>query len=495
MAVYDTPLGGNPQLDPLRKKRIGDISDVTARLGIPAGLVPPQNTGPKLFHSPVQPGLPRPVAPPPVTAYGAGQAAREGVGAAVNVGVRAADALTQPLRDQMQAGTQFARGLFGAAPAPAALPSPIAAAQVAPVNKPPSMTLFDASNPSNFNVRPPSANVAPARNPASPASPGGSGSAGGVPALVLKPGDANTFTGADGVTRAVPQMATPAAGSVQTQSFGNLPRPQTAGVAAASPSATPTETITPTVSLPRPAQASIGQVGAYGVQNADAGTSKIASTLEDAAFRAGLRASRGSRSATDAQAQILGTLAQLGGQRLGVAAGLAGGDRDATAATDRTALGETGANQRSALDDIGATARQGMKGASEERVAQLDTLAKLAAPTTITDADGRLLRVTGAASTPVIGGDGKTVRMPLDGAITPALALASLTKQLEAEANALQPDMTRLGALQRQIDALSRPAANTVSTPAAHTATNSRTGERVRYNPQTKSWEPIPSAG
>jgi hypothetical protein len=295
--------------------------------------------------------------------------------------------------------------------------------------------------------------VTQARSPASSAASAGvTPPTGGALASLAQPGNVNTFTGANGVTRTVPLTATPAARSVQAQSFGGLPLPQNTGVTA--PAAAPAETVTPTVSLPRPAQASIGQVGAYGVQNADAGTGNIASTLEDAAFRAGLRASRGSRSAADAQAQILGTLAQLGGQRLGVAAGLAGGDRDATAATDRTGLSETGANQRTALQDTGLTAREGMQNLSAERIAQIAAQAKLNEPTQITDESGNLLRVTGTTASPVIGADGRLVRPQVtraEGALTPAVILDSLTKQLAAEAGSLQPDPNRMAELRQRI--------------------------------------------
>lgn len=409
------------------------------------------------FNSTLDQNKKKPLEGRPPAAFGAGQALR-GAGAVINAtagGVM--DAVKRP--GQIVAGAlgDAARGFFGAPASPATPSLPIPTAQAAPAVKPPSMTLFDASNPSNFNVRPPSANAAPARNPVSNLQHGGA-PAGGVPAPVLKPGDVNTFTGADGVTRAVPLTATPAAGSVQAQSFGGpvggLPLPQNTGIGTAAPAASPAPTVTPTLGVPRPVQASIGQVGAYGVQNADAGTGKIASTLEDAAFRAGLRASRGSRSAADSQAQILGTLAQLGGQRLGVAAGLAGGDRDATAATDRTGLSETGANQRAALADTGLTSREGMQNLSAERIAQIAAQAKLNEPTQITDESGNLLRVTGTTASPVIGADGRLVRPQVtraEGALTPAVILDSLTKQLAAEAGSLQPDPNRMAELRQRI--------------------------------------------
>jgi hypothetical protein len=268
------------------------------------------------------------------------------------------------------------------------------------------MTLFDASNPSNFNVRPPSANVTSDLGPASQSRLGGNGAAGGAATEVARPGALNTFTGSNGVTREVQPAATPAAGSVGAQSFGGLPLPQNTGIGTAA-----APTVAPTFSVPRPTQASIGQMGAYGVQNADAGTGKIASTLEDAAFRAGLRASRGSRSAADAQAQILGTLAQLGGQRLGVAAGLASGDRDAAAGLDRAALSETGANQRAALADTGLTTRTSMEQAGANQRTTLGTLAELRKPQQIVGKDGTLLSVSGDKATTVTDAEGKTVNV------------------------------------------------------------------------------------
>lgn len=409
------------------------------------------------------------------TAYQTGRALR-GAGEVMNyAGGEVLNTLQRP--GQIVAGAlgDAARGFFGGTPAGATSPSapiPLPNAQAAPAVKPPSMILFDASNPSNFNVRPPSANVTPARSAASPAvATGATPPPGGALASAARPGDVNTFTGADGVTRAVPLTAAPAAGSVQTQPFGGpfggLPLPQNTGIGTASPAASPSPTVTPILGVPRPAQASIGQVGAYGVQNADAGTGKIASTLEDAAFRAGLRASRGSRSAADAQAQILGTLAQLGGQRLGVAAGLAGGDRDATAATDRTGLSETGASQRAALADTGLTSREGMQNLSAERIAQIAAQAKLNEPTQITDESGNLLRVTGTTASPVIGADGRLVRPQVtraEGALTPAVILDSLTKQLAAEAGSLQPDPNRMAELRQRIGAMTAGGASAART-------------------------------
>ena len=447
------------------------------------------------------PNDPRKKKPEDNTAYQTGQALR-GAGAVINAtagGVM--DAVKRP--GQIVAGAlgDAARGFFGAPASPAAPSVPIPTAQAAPVVKPPSMTLFDASNPGNFNVRPPSANVTPARNPASSAtSAGATAPAGGVPAPVLKPGDVNTFTGADGVTRAVPQMATPAAGSVQAQSFGGpvggLPLPQNTGIGTATaPAASAAPTVTPTIGVPRPAQASIGQVGAYGVQNADAGTGKIASTLEDAAFRAGLRASRGSRSAADSQAQILGTLAQLGGQRLGVAAGLAGGDRDATAATDRTGLSETGANQRAALADTGDTTRAGLDAATRERVAQIGAQADLQRPTTVTDANGNLISVVGSTGKPVTGPDGKPVKPAQtrnDAAVTQLQAVQkSLTDQLQAEMSAPVPDAGRVATLRDQLDRANASLGGGVQAPSAPAVGTVKSGYRFKggdpSNPN--SWE------
>lgn len=474
MAMSENPLdSGSTPLDN-KKKRPGDISDVMAGLGVPGGLALP-SAAPKVMHSPVQPGLTEPAPAAPLTAFGAGQATHDAIGAGVNAAVTAGKAIAAPNLGFLKRVGEFGRGLFGE---PAAMPapvSPIASAQAAPAPAAPA-----AARPLNIVGwdTPP---TPPARNPASPAQSGGSGAAGGVPAPqslasgVNAQGN-NVYDNAS-IARLTERNAP---GGVPAQSFGGLPMP----FMTAAPAIAPTQA--PAVAIPRPARAD-----AYNVRQADQNTGKIASALEDAAFRTGLRANRGSRSAADAQASILQTLAQLGGQRLGVAAGIAGGDRDTTAGLDRTSMTETGANQRTALADTGDTIRAGMKAASDERVAQLGTLAELNRPTQVTDASGHLLRVSGATSAPIQGTDGQPVRVPLEGAITPALALASLNHQLEAETSSLQPDQARMGALRQQIDALMRPAANSAPRPATQTATNTKTGERVRYNPTTQQWEPI----
>lgn len=139
MAMSENPLGATPStLGASPKKRPGDISDVMANLGVPGGLARP-DAAPKVMHSPMQPGLAQPKLAAPMTAFGAGQATRDAIGAGANAAVTAGKAIGAPNMRFLQRAGEFGRGLFGAAtPAiPPASASPIASAQAAPLPRPP----------------------------------------------------------------------------------------------------------------------------------------------------------------------------------------------------------------------------------------------------------------------------------------------------------------------------------------------------------------------
>jgi hypothetical protein len=240
----------------------------------------------------------------------------------------------------------------------------------------------------------------------------------------LKPGDVNTFTGSNGVTRPVPGMLSQASGGgVPAQSFGGLAMPTLAAPVAPA-FAAPRQDMS--VSVPRPVRAD-----AYNVREASDQNKQIADTLQSEIFRNSLAAGRGSRSARSAQADMLQTLAQLGGKQLDVAANVAGGDRDAAVGTDRVGLEQIGANQRALLADTGATTRTGMLDSGETNRSVLKSLAELKKPTQVTDASGNLLQVTGTSATPVLGADGKPVTLD--------------SPQREASRKALQEAYAKLG--------------------------------------------------
>lgn len=179
-----------------------------------------------------------PPAPTAPTGYGAG--------AAVNRFLRAPTTQTAQGESYRAQGAaissaaapvrNFVRGLFGAAPdtAPAAAPAA------------PSRQLPGAAAPAAPN----NVTVSSARGGVSTSNSGGSAGAGVIPASsrrapALRPGDVNTFTGANGVTRAVPGMnvqpgsdaANTVAGTSPAVNRALPPAPGVTAVAAPQPAA------------------------------------------------------------------------------------------------------------------------------------------------------------------------------------------------------------------------------------------------------------------
>src|SRR5690606_34209375 len=147
--------------------------------------------------------------------------------------------------------------------------------------------------------------------------------------------------------------------------------------------------------------------------------------------------SRGERALYAQLVGLRNSLTEQGGSLAGAAAGQ---QLDAATAVGAAQMGQQGENQR-ALP-------------AAERVRDVTALSEAAAtnramiqpPQYQTDAEGNLVQVTGATAQPVTSG-GQPVKMPqgrVEGAITPAVVLDSLTRQLAAEAGALQPNPDRM---------------------------------------------------
>lgn len=336
-------------------------------------------------------------------AYQTGTALR-GAGMALNeTAAGVLGAIQRPGQVVANAIEDAGRGFFGAAPRAVAPAAPIAPAQVAPLPSPPVATANAAPIPSTAVQ----GGAIPARNPVSPgASAGAAAPAGGVPAptpIALKPGDVNTYTGTNGVTRPVPGLLD--ASRSPAPASAPLPMPTTLGPAPTAPPA-------PAPNAPVADPFKVRQA----VEKAD----KTRGAIDDAAWRAGLRAkhSTSGGSAQHAQAGILGTLAQFGANQLETEIGVATGNRDAAGANQRTGMEQAGATQRTSMQESGANQRTDAqeRGATER--------AGIERPTSFTDANGNLLRVTGGQAQPIVGPDGKPVKAPQGaqaGVITPAM--------------------------------------------------------------------------
>jgi len=365
----------------------------------------------------------------------------------------------------------------------------------------------------------PSAPAAPVRNPAGrvPAA-GAPAPAGGVAAsaagVIPAPGFANVQgaarngfsvnlgAGNVGGGGPVPQsVASSVTNGVPTYDNASIARlnarngvaaPTSTGASLPLPTAYPAAPVaTPNlaVNVPRPVAAD-----PYTPREANGDLKRIADTIDTELFRNSFAADRGSRSAREAQAQMLGTLAALGGKRLDVAANVASGDRDTAARYDLTGMDETGQNQRALLGDQGQTTRTGMEQEGADRRQYLQTLAEMGKPETYTDASGNVLRVSGTSATPVTGPDGKPVKAPMtkaDGMVTPAVEFQGNIEQLKAlqESLGVMPAQGDNDPRVQQVAALQ--ARNAQLAGGGQTATNPKTGERQRYNPQTQQWEPI----
>ncbi|KGQ20624.1 hypothetical protein LF41_1162 [Lysobacter dokdonensis DS-58] len=237
-----------------------------------------------------------------------------------------------------------------------------------------------------------------------------------LPLPALRPGDANTFTGANGVTQVV-----------QSSVAAPVSRP-----AFTAPSIAPVDVPGVTGQSESTAQRA----------GREASISEIGSQL----FQ--LRG-KNTRSARDVSSDLIRTQADLtntaGNQAVALkAANSEAQTRASLAALDRQGVNDLGVtavradNERASLLDAGDTERERIK---HER------------PSLLRDRDGGYLLVNPAqgVARPVLS-NGQQVRGLVEGAITPVDRLASLQEELAASQQSLAPDAVRIEALQRQVD-------------------------------------------
>lgn len=377
---------------------------------------------------------PAPVAAP-VTAYGAGQSARQGIGAVVNTAANVGSAIAAPNSNFLRRGGEFGRGLFGAEQTPAAaLPAP-------PVAKPP--------------VTAAPAPVIPVRPSASPASQAGASAPAGGGAAPFA-GQYNAGGGATYATGDGRQGQLPAGVAVVRQKNGvnafgatgasvaaATGQPQQQQVASA-PLAMPTNLNVPGISLP--------SANTSRVSDAERERAALAKQIGDQADLMNFQGldTRGKR---DLYASLLREQSGLTQQAGSLAGSAAGQELGAATQAGTSTQAQVGENARAALNEAGANQRNQLT----EQGANVRALLDLQKPQTITDANGNLIQVTGSKAQPVTGPDGQPIRGPrtaAEGSITPAVSANLLVEQLKAEQGAITPNPSRIANLQAQLQQL-----------------------------------------
>ena len=303
----------------------------------------------------------------------------------------------------------------GNAPKPAgvsALPTPRPAAP-----SPSSTTARKAPSQTMTGDQASRAEVA-ARNQASspgPSSAVGAAGAAGAGAASLRRGDPNTFTGINGVTRAVPM---PQAGSVNTQSFGVQPGVATLHNPVASTfglSVNDPRINDQVASVARPQGTFRGpdaMAEQYNSREDREARNKLLSDLDSQRFRLEMIAGNPGRRGR-AALEALGQNAQQ------QAALIAGGEKlSADAVQGRANRNNVLAN--TGMEQAGQTTRQRMAGDVASQGQLLDYDARNRAteaslidkPQYVTDAQGRYLRVGSDGAAPVTDAAGSVIQMP-----------------------------------------------------------------------------------
>lgn len=350
-------------------------------------------------------------------------------------------------------------------------------------------------------------NARTATQPASP--PTGMGvPAGAGGAAPIRPGDPNTFTGTNGITRRVPMpgtmdAATNQSGSVQSQSFGNPVVPQ-AQASIAQPRVASTFGLgvnDPRINDQAPAIASPNAAArGFGLASADSmsryhankedreATKKLLGDIDTQMFMA---RGKNTPSARRLMAELAGAQAQ--------AIGNMAGNTNAQI-SDNTRGQFTLAN--TGMEQAGQTRRQQMAGDVASQGQFLDYDAKNRAtnasliekPQYVTDRSGNLVQVAGGKGTGVTGADGAVIQMPQTTKVDND-ALSAVSQELAALINN-PPEMgadataynNRLAELRAQQSAF---LGGGQQPSGVQTATNPKTGEKMRKNPQTGAWEPV----
>lgn len=329
----------------------------------------------------------------------------------------------------------------------------------------------------------------PARRPGSQAGAGAPSAAG---TAALRPGDPNTFTGTNGVTRPVPGTMAAASnpvGSVQSQNFGNaaVPQPQ-AGIARPGAVASsyglsvldPRANDQNAASIARPSGTLRGadqMAEQYASRESREAAQKLMGDMDTDLFRLSFKAGQGGRNgraAMEAMGAIRNQQNNIAGGLNKLAADATQGraNRDNTLAN--TGLEQQGAERRAMLDaDV---TREG------QQLGFQSDLAKTAAsmiqrPETVTTADGTLMRIGGdGPAQAVVDAQGNPVRGPqakASGQVTPQDVYNGARDELDALLKAQQgmaPDpaqQTRIEALRQQIASMEPKAKPDYSTFAA----------------------------
>lgn len=237
------------------------------------------------------------------------------------------------------------------------------------------------------------------------------------PSAALTPGSLNTFTGSNGITRAVDPA--PAAAERDAPAMPDLVRPSQI-TAPASTAPQVRQSVDRALGAQR-ALALASRADAANVLNPLSADGELLRRLENTQ---GSYFHKGSPSARRAVADAI--LGQLGARNAASAAGQAAGNALLQGGVEL----EQGANEGAARRRLDA-ATFSADDAYRRRALQEE----INRPTLQTDAEGNLLSVSGTQATPVTSADGSAVRLQRQvepGQITPALLLNAYNEQVKA---------------------------------------------------------------
>lgn len=334
---------------------------------------------------------------------------------------------------------------------------------------------YTAGRPTSAPVAPPSAKPVPVRNPIASTVGGGSGGFPASPvvpkaqpvqapvaapparramtntsaaAIPYKTGDGRQGLLPPGVAVVPVRNKDGTTSNAFAASANSISRATGANAVAAPPVQAPPSFTTP----------SISPVGGIGVTNRteDRGQREAReAAVSEIGTQLFLNRDKTTRSARDLTSDLLRTQADLTNTAGNQAVSMKNANLDAQTRADLLTTQQQGENDRAVLGQLGDNERWAYHDAGEAARERI----KLERPTTITDREGGYLLVdqmTGVAR-PVLSG-GQQVRGLVEGAITPLARLESLQQELSASYGSLTPNPERNGELERQVDALRRPA-------------------------------------